>query len=158
MIGGVWIGAHRRCARLFHPARPLAGRALCVPSAPTCSCLVLDHNSRRPDTALHPCHPACLPSPLCSGLVLDHGSRHPDMPKRLEDCHILNCNISLEYEKSEVRWGGSKGRKQRLLFEDQGGSGRVGRSSGWEGTVLRNTSLRHEKGEVGCRLVRVAGG
>lgn len=35
--------------------------------------------------------------------MLDHGSRHPDMPKRLEDCHVLNCNISLEYEKSEVR-------------------------------------------------------
>jgi hypothetical protein len=33
---------------------------------------------------------------LVRGLVLDHGSRHPDMPKRLDDCYILNCN---------VRWG-----------------------------------------------------
>ena len=42
---------------------------------------------------------------LIRGLVLDHGARHPDMPKRLENCHILSCNISLEYEKSEVcRW------------------------------------------------------
>lgn len=30
---------------------------------------------------------------LVRGLVLDHGSRHPDMPKRLEKCHILSCNI-----------------------------------------------------------------
>ncbi|GIL76824.1 hypothetical protein Vretimale_8704 [Volvox reticuliferus] len=42
---------------------------------------------------------------LVRGLVLDHGSRHPDMPKRLEDCFILSCNISLEYEKSEVNSG-----------------------------------------------------
>jgi len=42
---------------------------------------------------------------LIKGLVLDHGSRHPDMPKRLENCYILTCNISLEYEKSEVNSG-----------------------------------------------------
>lgn len=42
---------------------------------------------------------------MVKGLVLDHGSRHPDMPKRLEDAYILNCNISLEYEKSEVNSG-----------------------------------------------------
>jgi hypothetical protein len=42
---------------------------------------------------------------LVRGLVLDHGSRHPDMPKRLENCFILTCNISLEYEKSEVNSG-----------------------------------------------------
>eukprot|EP00798_Chlamydomonas_sp_ICE-L_P009744 gene9744-7619_t len=42
---------------------------------------------------------------LICGLVLDHGSRHPDMPKRLENCFILTCNISLEYEKSEVNSG-----------------------------------------------------
>ena len=40
---------------------------------------------------------------LIRGLVLDHGSRHPDMPKRLEDAFILTANVSLEYEKSEVR-------------------------------------------------------
>ena len=33
------------------------------------------------------------------GLVLDHGSRHPDMKRRAENCHILTCNVSLEYEK-----------------------------------------------------------
>ena len=39
---------------------------------------------------------------LVRGLTLDHGSRHPDMPKRLERAHILTCNLSLEYERSEV--------------------------------------------------------
>ena len=42
---------------------------------------------------------------LVRGLVLDHGSRHPDMPKRLDRAHVLTCNISLEYEKSEVNSG-----------------------------------------------------
>jgi len=39
---------------------------------------------------------------LVKGLVLDHGSRHPDMPEKLENCYILTCNVSLEYEKTEV--------------------------------------------------------
>ncbi|XP_055380084.1 T-complex protein 1 subunit zeta [Condylostylus longicornis] len=42
---------------------------------------------------------------LIRGIVMDHGSRHPDMPKRLEKCYILTCNVSLEYEKSEVNSG-----------------------------------------------------
>lgn len=42
---------------------------------------------------------------LVKGLVLDHGGRHPDMPKRLENCFILTCNISLEFEKSELAAG-----------------------------------------------------
>ena len=42
---------------------------------------------------------------LIRGLVLDHGARHPDMPKHMEDVYVLNCNISLEYEKSEVNSG-----------------------------------------------------
>lgn len=42
---------------------------------------------------------------LIRGLVLDHGSRHPDMPKRLKNCYILTCNVSMEYEKSEVNSG-----------------------------------------------------
>ena len=36
---------------------------------------------------------------LVKGLVLDHGARHPDMKKRLENCFILTCNVSLEWEK-----------------------------------------------------------
>ncbi|KAG6743104.1 hypothetical protein POTOM_054050 [Populus tomentosa] len=39
------------------------------------------------------------------GLVLDHGSRHPDMKRRAENCFILTCNVSLEYEKSEINAG-----------------------------------------------------
>jgi T-complex protein 1 subunit zeta len=33
---------------------------------------------------------------------LDHGGRHPEMPKRVENAFILTCNVSLEYEKTEV--------------------------------------------------------
>lgn len=36
---------------------------------------------------------------------MDHGPRHPDMPKRVENAYILTCNISLEYEKTEVNSG-----------------------------------------------------
>lgn len=41
-------------------------------------------------------------SKLVRGLVVDHGARHPDMPKRVSNAYILTCNISLEYEKTEV--------------------------------------------------------
>ena len=44
-------------------------------------------------------HKTEMDTKLIRGLVLDHGSRHPDMPKRLENCYILTCNVSLEYEK-----------------------------------------------------------
>lgn len=36
------------------------------------------------------------------GLVLDHGGRHPEMPKRVENAFVLTCNVSLEYDKTEV--------------------------------------------------------
>jgi len=39
---------------------------------------------------------------LVRGLVLDHGARHHDMPHRVENAYILTCNVSMEYEKSEV--------------------------------------------------------
>lgn len=42
---------------------------------------------------------------LIKGLVMDHGARHPDMPKKVENAFILTCNVSLEYEKSEVNSG-----------------------------------------------------
>ena len=54
---------------------------------------------------MHMRHKLDQDTQLVRGLVLDHGSRHPDMPKRLDNCHILNCNVSLEYEKSEVNSG-----------------------------------------------------
>jgi T-complex protein 1 subunit zeta len=40
-----------------------------------------------------------------NGLVLDHGGRHPDMPKHVENAYILTCNVSLEFEKTEVNSG-----------------------------------------------------
>merc|ERR1712072_1291620 len=50
-------------------------------------------------------HKLTTETKLIKGLVLDHGSWHPDMPKKLENCYILTCNVSLEYEKSEVNAG-----------------------------------------------------
>lgn len=44
----------------------------------------------------------CEDTVLINGLVLDHGNRHPLMPTQLNDCLVLVCNISLEYEKPEV--------------------------------------------------------
>ena len=54
---------------------------------------------------MHMKHKFTSDTSLVKGLVLDHGSRHPDMPKYLENCFILTCNLSLEYEKSEVNSG-----------------------------------------------------
>uniref|UniRef100_A0A8D8UTP5 T-complex protein 1 subunit zeta n=1 Tax=Cacopsylla melanoneura TaxID=428564 RepID=A0A8D8UTP5_9HEMI len=42
---------------------------------------------------------------LVKGVVLDHGARHPDMPKSVKNAFILTCNVSMEYEKSEVNSG-----------------------------------------------------
>lgn len=42
---------------------------------------------------------------LVKGLVMDHGARHPDMAKKVTDAYILTCNVSMEYEKSEVNSG-----------------------------------------------------
>jgi len=50
-------------------------------------------------------HKSDMESMCIKGLVLDHGPRHPDMKKRSEKCFILTCNVSLEYEKSEVNSG-----------------------------------------------------
>lgn len=46
-----------------------------------------------------------MDSRFVKGLVLDHGARHPDMPKRLQNCFIMTCNISLEYEQTETQAG-----------------------------------------------------
>jgi len=50
-------------------------------------------------------HKTELDSQLVRGIVMDHGSRHPDMPKRVDNAYILTCNVSMEYEKSEVNSG-----------------------------------------------------
>lgn len=44
-------------------------------------------------------------SRFVNGIVLDHGGRHPDMPKVLENCKIMTCNVTFEYEKTEVQSG-----------------------------------------------------
>ncbi|KAL3775381.1 hypothetical protein ACHAWO_006572 [Cyclotella atomus] len=44
-------------------------------------------------------------SKFINGLVLDHGGRHPDMPKVLTNCHVMTCNVTFEYEKTEVQSG-----------------------------------------------------
>jgi len=50
-------------------------------------------------------HKTDLDTVLVRGLVMDHGARHPDMKKNTEDVYILTCNVSLEYEKTEVNSG-----------------------------------------------------
>lgn len=50
-------------------------------------------------------HKTDMDSSLVRGLVLDHGARHPEMKKRVENAFILTCNVSLEYEKTEVNSG-----------------------------------------------------
>lgn len=47
-------------------------------------------------------HKSGSDSTFIDGLVLDHGARHPDMPTHLENVHILTCNVSMEYEKTEI--------------------------------------------------------
>ena len=51
---------------------------------------------------MHMQHKLSTETKLVRGLVLDHGARHAGMPQRLEKCYILTCNVSLEYEKTEV--------------------------------------------------------
>ncbi|VDN12084.1 unnamed protein product [Dibothriocephalus latus] len=50
-------------------------------------------------------HKTDMDTNLVRGLVLDHGGRHPDMPKRVTNAYILICNVSLEYEKTEINSG-----------------------------------------------------
>lgn len=44
-------------------------------------------------------------STFINGMVLDHGARHPDMPTQINNVHILTCNVSMEYEKTEISAG-----------------------------------------------------
>lgn len=50
-------------------------------------------------------HKTDMDTQLVRGLVLDHGARHPDMKKLVRDAFVLACNVSLEYEKTEVNAG-----------------------------------------------------
>lgn len=51
---------------------------------------------------MHMQHKLASETNLIRGLVLDHGARHQDMPRVIKNCYILTCNVSLEYEKTEV--------------------------------------------------------
>ncbi|GMI28758.1 hypothetical protein TrCOL_g2174 [Triparma columacea] len=44
-------------------------------------------------------------SRFVNGIVLDHGGRHPGMPTALDNCHIMTCNVTFEYEKTEIQSG-----------------------------------------------------
>lgn len=50
-------------------------------------------------------HQSDVDTRLVKGLVLDHGARHPGMSRRSNNCFILTCNVSLEFEKTEVNSG-----------------------------------------------------
>jgi T-complex protein 1 subunit zeta len=50
-------------------------------------------------------HKSGSDSCFINGIVLDHGARHPDMPRYIENVHILTCNVSMEYEKTEINAG-----------------------------------------------------
>lgn len=68
-----------------------------------------DENDKEPDLHMIEImkmeHESESDTKLIRGLVLDHGGRHPDMPKNLVNAYILTCNVSLEFEKTEVNSG-----------------------------------------------------
>ena len=70
---------------------------------------------------MHMRHKLATDTKLVKGLVLDHGGRHPDMPKKMENCFILTCNVSLEYEKTEVNssffWKDAESREKLIKSE-----------------------------------------
>lgn len=70
---------------------------------------------------MHMKHKLSTDTKLVQGLVLDHGARHPDMPKKLTNCYILTCNVSLEYEKTDVHsgffWSSAEQREKLIASE-----------------------------------------
>lgn len=54
---------------------------------------------------MHMRHRLATDTRFVNGIVLDHGGRSSDMPKYLENAYILTCNVSLEYERSELATG-----------------------------------------------------
>jgi T-complex protein 1 subunit zeta len=44
---------------------------------------------------MHMQHKLATDTKLVKGLVLDHGARNEQMPKKLANCYILTCNVSL---------------------------------------------------------------
>lgn len=67
-------------------------------------------------------HKSGSDSTFVNGLVLDHGTRHPDMPHSLKNVHILTCNVSMEYEKTEISAGffySSADERERLVESER---------------------------------------
>ncbi|RHW67588.1 T-complex protein 1 [Trypanosoma brucei equiperdum] len=54
---------------------------------------------------MHMKHRLSSDTRFVNGIVLDHGGRNDNMPKYLENAYILVCNVSLEYERSELNTG-----------------------------------------------------
>jgi T-complex protein 1 subunit zeta len=72
---------------------------------------------------MHMQHKMSTESKLIRGLVLDHGGRQTDLPTSHKDCYILNLNVSLEYEKTEVHsgffWSNAEQRQKLIESERQ---------------------------------------
>ena len=72
---------------------------------------------------MHMQHKMSTETRLVRGLVLDHGGRQSDLPSRLENCYIMNLNVSLEYEKTEVNsgffWSNAEQRQKLIESERQ---------------------------------------
>jgi T-complex protein 1 subunit zeta len=66
-------------------------------------------------------HKSEFDSKLVKGLVLDHGARHPNSSKRSDNCYILTCNMSLEWEKTEINsafyWSNAEQREKMVAAE-----------------------------------------
>lgn len=54
---------------------------------------------------MHMKHRLSSDTSFVNGIVLDHGGRNDNMPKFLTNAYILTCNVSLEYERSELNTG-----------------------------------------------------
>lgn len=71
---------------------------------------------------MHMQHKSGSDSCFINGIVMDHGARHPDMPRQLENVHILTCNVSMEYEKTEITAGffySSAEERERLVDSER---------------------------------------
>jgi T-complex protein 1 subunit zeta len=54
---------------------------------------------------MHMRHKTAMHTRFIDGIVCDHGVRHPNMRTRSENCFMLTCNVSFEYEKSMISAG-----------------------------------------------------
>jgi T-complex protein 1 subunit zeta len=71
---------------------------------------------------MHMQHKMSTESKLIRGLVLDHGGRQSDLPSSHKNCYILNLNVSLEYEKTEVNSGffwSNADQRQKLIESER---------------------------------------